>query len=196
MEKITMKSTYFAACTTLDQLKSTYRTLCKSNHPDLHPNDLHSLGMALIIDGFQLLLHQLSIHLSGRNIAVPHHLLNGMKVRPIFQQMGRKTVAQSVRRNILINMSLFLIALDDFPEALTAHSVTIHIDKQRLLIDIRNHLGPDILHVYSQSVHRRRIEGNDPLLSLALAVDKAARQIDICKVQRNQLCDPNPRGIE
>ena len=143
-----MKSTYFAACTTLDQLKSTYRTLCKSNHPGLHPNDLHSFGMALIIDGFQLLLHQLSIHLSGRNIAVPHHLLNGMKVRPIFQQMGRKTVAQSVRRNILINMGLFLIALDDFPEALTAHSVTIHIDKQRLLIDIRNHLGPDILHVY------------------------------------------------
>ena len=82
MEKTTMKSNYFAACTTLDQLKSTYRTLCKSNHPDLHPNDLHSLGMALIIDGFQLLLHQLSIHLSGGNIAVPHHLLNARDQKP------------------------------------------------------------------------------------------------------------------
>lgn len=34
-----MKSKYFANVTTLDDLKSAYRTLCKAYHPDLHPDD-------------------------------------------------------------------------------------------------------------------------------------------------------------
>lgn len=34
-----MKSNYFANITTLDDLKATYRILCKTHHPDLHPDD-------------------------------------------------------------------------------------------------------------------------------------------------------------
>ena len=52
--------------------------------------------MALMVDCLQILLYQLRVDLRGGNVAVAEHLLNGMQVRAIFQQMRRKAVAQGV----------------------------------------------------------------------------------------------------
>lgn len=52
--------------------------------------------MALIIDRLELLLDQLGIDLGGGNVAVPHHLLDGMEIRTVLQQMGREAVAQGM----------------------------------------------------------------------------------------------------
>ena len=44
--------------------------------------------MGLVVHVLQLLAHQLSIDLGGGNIGVAQHLLNGVEVGTVFQQMG------------------------------------------------------------------------------------------------------------
>ena len=83
--------------------------------------------MTLVVYRFQMLLDQLRIDLSGGDIAVAHHFLDGMEIRTVFKQMGGKAMAQGVRRNILVDVCLLLIALDDLPEALTAHTVAADV---------------------------------------------------------------------
>ena len=58
----------------------------RKEHPTL------CLGMAFIIDAFEVLTHQLRVQLGGRDIAMSHHLLNGMQIRTVFQKMYCKAV--------------------------------------------------------------------------------------------------------
>ena len=96
-----------------------------------------------------MLLYKLRIDLGGRNIAVPHHFLNGVEICTVFQQVRGKAVPQCVGRDVFIDMRLFLIAFHDFPKALTAHAIPVDVDKQRLLVHVGNHLRTNILNVNS-----------------------------------------------
>lgn len=102
-------------------------------------------GMTFFIDGSQLLIDHVGVHLGGGNIAVTHQLLQRAEVGAVFQQMHREAVPQSVGRDILLNARLLLIALEDFPEALTAHPRAAHVDEQRLLSGVVHHEQPDFL---------------------------------------------------
>lgn len=102
-------------------------------------------GMALFVDGFQLLIDHVGIHLSRGNVAVTHQLLQGAEVCAVFQQMHREAVPQGVGRDVLLNARLFLVALEDFPEALTAHPRAADVDEQRLLSGVVHHEQPDFL---------------------------------------------------
>lgn len=74
--------------------------------------------MIFVVDCLQVLLNQLRVDLRGGNVAVAEHLLDGAQISAVFKQMGRKAVAERVRRDILFDVRLFLIMLDDLPEAL------------------------------------------------------------------------------
>lgn len=76
------------------------------------------LWMIFVVDCLQVLLNQLRVDLRGGNVAVAEHLLDGAQISAVFKQMGRKAVAERVRRDILFDVRLFLIMLDDLPEAL------------------------------------------------------------------------------
>lgn len=52
-----------------------------------------SPGMGFVVYIFELLVYQLGIDLSGGNIRMTQHLLYGMQISPIFQQMGGKGMA-------------------------------------------------------------------------------------------------------
>ena len=75
------------------------------------------LWMIFVVDCLQVLLNQLRVDLRGGNVAVAEHLLDGAQISAVFKQMGRKAVAERVRRDILFDVRLFLIMLDDLPEA-------------------------------------------------------------------------------
>ena len=60
------------------------------------------------------------------------HLLNGVQIRSIFQQMGSKGVAKGMGSDVLLDARLLLIIFDQLPEALTAHALAVHVDKERL----------------------------------------------------------------
>ena len=49
---------------------------------------------------------EVRVALRGGNAAVAEQLLHGAKVRPAFQKVGGKGVAQIVRRNVLGNAGL------------------------------------------------------------------------------------------
>ena len=69
--------------------------------------------MIFVVDCLQVLLNQLRVDLRGGNVAVAEHLLDGAQISAVFKQMGRKAVAERVRRDILFDVRLFLIMLDD-----------------------------------------------------------------------------------
>ena len=97
------------------------------------------------------------------------HFLNRPQIRSVFKQVYRKRMAQGMRRDILFDSGLLLIMLDDLPEPLTTHPLTVHIDKQRFFIAIRNQMRPDIFYIILKRFDGGLIERDDPLLSLARA---------------------------
>ena len=61
---------------------------------------------------------------------MPQHLLDRVDVRAVFQQVRRKGVAQGVGRDVLLDPGLFLVVLDDLPEALTGHALAADVDEE------------------------------------------------------------------
>ena len=72
--------------------------------------------MGFMVHVLQFLLNHVGINLGRRNVRVTQHLLNRPKVRAVFQQMGRKGVAQGVGCDFLFYLRLFLIVLELFLE--------------------------------------------------------------------------------
>ena len=66
-------------------------------------------GMRFVVNILELLFYKLGVDLSGGDIRMSQHLLNGVDIGAVFQQMGREGVAQRVRGNILFNVGFFLI---------------------------------------------------------------------------------------
>ena len=113
--------------------------------------------VGFVVDILQLLVDQLGIDLGGRNVRVSQHLLDGVEIRAVFQQMGGKGVAQGVRGDFCLNSSLLLIVLDDLPKALAAHAVSAHVDEEGCLAGGLHQLGAHPVQIFAQSPHRRLI---------------------------------------
>ena len=65
--------------------------------------------------------------------------------------------------DLLLDAGLLLIVFDEFPEALAAHPLAVHVDEEGLLVRMLDHLGPHMLKVIAQGPHRRGVQGDDPL---------------------------------
>ena len=65
--------------------------------------------MSFVVNVLQLLFYKLGINLCGRDIRVTQHLLYGVEICAVFQQMRRERVAQSVGRDVLVDMGLLLV---------------------------------------------------------------------------------------
>ena len=80
-------------------------------------------GVGLLIDVLQLVVQHPGVDLSGGDVRVPHHLLDGAQVRPVLQQVGGEGVAQGVGRDVLLDAGLLLVVFDQLPEALASGSL-------------------------------------------------------------------------
>ena len=124
------------------------------------------------------------------------HFLYGVDIRTVFQQMGGKRVPERVRSDILFYVRFFLVILDELPEALTGHTLTIDVDKQGRLIGQSDHLGADKDHIVAESLDRLGIHGDQSLLIPGAAADYAGSQIDVRNIQVDQLRHPDTGGIQ
>ena len=85
--------------------------------------------MGFAVDILQVVLHHVGVDLGGGDIRMPQHLLNGTEIRSVFQQMDGEGVAQGVGGDILLDAGGLLVVLDDLPEALAAHALSVHVDE-------------------------------------------------------------------
>ena len=127
---------------------------------------------------------------------MPQHFLNRMEIRPVLQQVCGEGMAQHVGRNILFDLRLLLIVLDNFPKALTGHSLAVHIHKESLFLVVYHNASPNVQNIVLQRLHSPGIQRNAPLLSLAAAHDKPGRKVHILRIQVDKLRDPDPRSVE
>ena len=67
----------------------------------------------MLYTSLQLLADHLGIDLGGGDIGVAQHLLNGVEVCAVFQQMGGKGMAERVGGDVLLDARLLLVVLDD-----------------------------------------------------------------------------------
>ena len=118
---------------------------------------------------------------------MPKHFLNRTQIRAVLQQMHRKTVAQRMRGNILIDLRLLLIILNDLPKALTAHSFPVHVYEQRRFVSACDDAGTDGFHILPQRFDSGRIQGDDALLIMTGTANEAHCQVNIVHVQPDQL---------
>src|SRR5580704_14158547 len=64
----------------------------------------------------QALPHDVSVDFRGRNVRMAKHGLDCPQIRPAFQKMGCKRMAQHVRRQLLGDSRLQAISLQNLPE--------------------------------------------------------------------------------
>ena len=119
-----------------------------------------------------------------------------MQVRAVFEQMGRKAVAQRMRCDLLVDLRGLLIVLDDLPKALSGNAAAVQVDEQGLLVRLGDHIRPDIRHIGRQGTDGSRVDRDDAGLPVPDAADKAACQTDVRNVQGDHLADAHAGGIE
>ena len=97
--------------------------------------------------------------------------------------------------DILIDLRLFLIILDDLPEALTGHSVAGDVDEEGFFIHIGHHFGTNVIYVLGKRLDGSRIERDDSHLAGSTAFDKTTGDVDIGHIQIDQFADTNTGRI-
>ena len=65
--------------------------------------------MTLLVHCLDFLIDHMGIQLRGRDITVPHQLLEGTQIGAVFQQVNCKAVAQRVGGDFFFNACLGLI---------------------------------------------------------------------------------------
>ena len=133
--------------------------------------------MGPVVNVLELLFDYLGIDLRGGYIGMAEHLLNGSEVSAVFKQMSGKGVTESMRCDLLLYSGFLLIGFYYFPESLTGHARAAYIDKERLLVGIGYHIGPDALKILGNGLNRDGIHGAKTLFILAAASDDAGRKV-------------------
>ena len=88
--------------------------------------------------------------MGGGGIGMAQHGLDRMDIGAAPNQMGRKGMAQGMRRYIGLDTGLFPVVLDNLPEALAAHGLTVTVGKQPIRIFALQKLRPGLPHVLDQ----------------------------------------------
>jgi len=65
---------------------------------------------------FKPLLIDMRIDLRRRNIGVAEHLLNNPQIGAVSEKMGRETMAEKVRVNVLLQAGAPRVSLHDLPD--------------------------------------------------------------------------------
>ena len=123
---------------------------------------LAAMLTSIFIDSVMI---QMGVNLRRRDIGVAEHFLNAPQIGPVFHKMGRKRVAQGVRRYIRLNVRFLGIMFNQFPETLSAHRKPGTVGEQNVRLFILQHGLPDAVEVPLQRILRRAPKRDNPLFS-------------------------------
>lgn len=73
-------------------------------------------GMKLAMHGLQLLLIDMRVHLRGRYVRVPQHLLDDSQISAVAEQMRCEAMTQKVRIDVLLQSGQLRVLLNDLPD--------------------------------------------------------------------------------
>src|SRR5260370_7727435 len=101
-----------------------------------------------LVNLLQPLLDDVSVNLSGRNICMPEHELNGPEVRSALEQVRGKTVPQHVRRKSHTHARLPSVGREYLPHADAAQwrAAAIH-EQRRTAGDFAEQLRPGVAEI-------------------------------------------------
>ena len=90
--------------------------------------------MRLVVNVFDLLIHQLRINLHRAYILMPQHIPDCMYISAVFQQVRGEGMAESVWSDVLLDARFLLIELDYLPETLSGHMFAADVDEEGLFV--------------------------------------------------------------
>ena len=85
--------------------------------------------MVSVVDLFQAFLQDVRVNLSGRNVAVTQHELDGAQVGAPFEQVRRERVPHQMGRYSGRNPRRPAVASDDLPEAHSRKRTSALVDE-------------------------------------------------------------------
>ena len=98
--------------------------------------------MELLVSGFQAIVRDVCVDLSGVDAAVAEHHLYRPQIRAVLDQRCCEAVAQHVRRD-MSEARLFAIARDYLPEFLSAYRISIRLYEHQIGALFFQHSPPD-----------------------------------------------------
>ena len=98
--------------------------------------------MELLVSGFQTIVCDVCVDLSGVYVAMAEHHLYRPQIRAVLDQCCGEAVAQHVRRD-MSEARLFAIARDYLPEFLSAYRVPIRLYEHQIGARFFQHSPPD-----------------------------------------------------
>ena len=142
----------------------------------------------LRVQVFQSLARDVRVDLRGRQVAVSEQHLHHPQVGAVIEQVGRKGMAQGVRRQLFADAGLARVALDDVPEGLARHAITAARGKQVIGLAFEQDLTARAPVEFPDRAHRLLAERNESLaIALAENADNALVQVDLALAQVHEL---------
>lgn len=97
------------------------------------------------MQAFHTLASNMGVDLGGGEIRVTEQHLHHSQVSPMIEQMGRKRMAQRVRRERLVDTGRLRMPLDEIPERLTRHRFASSSRKEMIGASLSEDLSPSAL---------------------------------------------------
>src|SRR6185312_232649 len=124
--------------------------------------------MMLRMQLFHALARHVRVDLRGGEIAVSEQHLHHAQVGAMVEQVRRESVAQRVRRQLLLHTRLTRVALDDVPEGLARHLVAAARREQEVGLPLEQDFEARALYELLQPAYGLLAE-RDQALAVALA---------------------------
>ena len=107
---------------------------------------LLSSRVIFFIDLLELLAAHMCIYLCRDDLAVPEQELYRPEISSSFQEMGGERMAEHMRADFPIQVSLFAIPLQHFPDSLTGES-SASVCQEKECVFLFHKFGPGILKI-------------------------------------------------
>src|SRR6201984_2924663 len=125
-----------------------------------------------LVNRLQSLFHYVSVNLSGENIRMSEHHLDGPKIGSPVEQMGREAVPQRVGLQRLPQASFLPVLSHNFPDGNAVHRASSLIEEQVRRGAVPQKLRPGVFQIRLDNRQRFLSYRNQALLvSLADAAE-------------------------
>ena len=138
------------------------------------------------------------VHLSRRDVFVPHQLLQRFEICTVLEHMHRERSPDDIRSQLLVYACLDPVFLEDLPQPLSRDALSAVIYKEcRFVSIVFYEFFPAVVYVVLECGSRRSSQRHDPWAALfAVAGDEAHPEVDVVHVRLYQLADSDAGRVE
>src|SRR5699024_576964 len=119
-----------------------------------------------------------------------HHLLNAFHVCAVLDHMYRERMPQSMRCYVVRDPRAGNIVLQDLPESLAAHFMSLAVCKKRGFRSVPDEIITSVLYIFRKQVSAGIPDGNDPFFLVSTADYISQLKIDVFQFHMENICQP------